>query len=194
MKSLSRRKGDDEGGRKPAKDGPGFQVDGPRAWGWHLSVAGVKERGQAGMSAKRSAARAGGGRGELRTGTSGEPEVREYVADDLGGLDRREQAHAAATARAGEHVEGEAAPHQVGPRPATGLAGSVATELEDLRHGGVGDGVCSRDPRALRGDGAAAPAGLGREAPGVAHASDAGPRGEGRELFEEGVAGRPVAC
>jgi len=34
MKSLSRRKVDDEGGRKAgrkaAKDGPGFQVDGPR--------------------------------------------------------------------------------------------------------------------------------------------------------------------
>lgn len=59
-----------------------------------------------------------------------------------GVLDRREQAHAAATARAGEHVEVEAAPHQVGPRPVAGFAGSVATELGDLRHGGVGDGVC----------------------------------------------------
>jgi len=62
MKSLSRRNVDDEGGRKPAKDGPGLQVDGPRAWVWHLSVAGAEERGQAGMSATRSAARAGGGR------------------------------------------------------------------------------------------------------------------------------------
>jgi hypothetical protein len=47
MKSLSRRKVDDEGGRKPAKVGPGLQVDGPRAWVWHLSVAGAEERGQA---------------------------------------------------------------------------------------------------------------------------------------------------
>jgi len=51
MKSLSSRNGDDEGGRKPgrklAKDGPGFQVDGPRAWVWHLSRAGTEERGQA---------------------------------------------------------------------------------------------------------------------------------------------------
>ena len=74
MKSLSRRKVDDAGGRKPgekpAKDGPGFQVDGPRAWGWHLSVADAEARGQAGMSAKRSAARAGGGRGGLRKRTS----------------------------------------------------------------------------------------------------------------------------
>jgi hypothetical protein len=70
MKTLSRRKVDDEGGRKPAKDGPGFQVDGPRAWGWHLSGAGAEERGQAGMSAKRAAARAGGGRGGRRKGTS----------------------------------------------------------------------------------------------------------------------------
>jgi len=45
---------------------------------WHLSVAGAEERGHADMSAKRSAARAGGGRGELRKGTSGEPEVREH--------------------------------------------------------------------------------------------------------------------
>ena len=70
MKNLSSRNVDDEGGRKPAKDGPGFQVDGPRAWGSHLSVAGAEERGQAGMSAKRSAARAGGGRGGLRKGTA----------------------------------------------------------------------------------------------------------------------------
>jgi hypothetical protein len=67
------------------------------------------------VGAEVAAARAGGDRGGLRTGTSGEPEVREYFADDLGVLDRREQAHAAATARAGEHVEVEAAPHQVGP-------------------------------------------------------------------------------
>ena len=96
MKSLSRRNVDDEGGRKPgrkpAKDGPGFQVDGPRAWGWPLSMAGAEERGQAGMVATRSAARAGGGRGGLRKGTSGGPEVREGLADDLGVLDRREQA------------------------------------------------------------------------------------------------------
>ena len=74
MKRLSRRNVDDEGGRKPgrkpAKDGAGLQVDGPRAWGWPLSVAGAEERGQAGMSATRSAARAGGDRGGLRTGTS----------------------------------------------------------------------------------------------------------------------------
>jgi hypothetical protein len=68
--------------------------------------------------------------------------VRDYFADDLGILDRREQAHAAATARAGEHVEVEAAPHQVGPRPVAGFVGRVATELGDLRRGGVGDGVC----------------------------------------------------
>ena len=43
MKSPSGRKVDDEGGRKPAKDAPGFQVDGPRAWVWHLSVAGAEE-------------------------------------------------------------------------------------------------------------------------------------------------------
>ncbi len=92
MKRLSRRNVDDEGGRKPAKDGPGFQVDGPRAWVWHLSLAGAKERGQAGMSATSSAARAGGGRGGLRRGTSGEPEGREDLAEDLGVLDRREQA------------------------------------------------------------------------------------------------------
>ncbi len=78
MKSRSRRNVDDERGRKPAKDGPGFQVDGPRAWGWHLRVAGAEARGQAGRSATRAVARAGGGRGGLRTGTSGEPEVREY--------------------------------------------------------------------------------------------------------------------
>ena len=70
MKSLSRRNVDDEGGRKLAKDGPGLQVDGPRAWGWPLSVAGAEERGQAGMVATRSAARAGGDRGGLRKGTS----------------------------------------------------------------------------------------------------------------------------
>jgi len=68
--------------------------------------------------------------------------VREYFVDDLGVLDRLEQAHVAATARAGEHVEVEGAPHQVGPRPVAGFAGSVATELGDLRRGGVGDGVC----------------------------------------------------
>jgi len=75
MKRLSRRKVDDEGrqkpGRKPAKDGPSFQVDGPLARGRHLSVAGAEERGQAGISAKRSAARAGGDRGGPRKGTSG---------------------------------------------------------------------------------------------------------------------------
>ena len=102
-----------------------------------------------------------------------------------GVLDRREQAHATATARAGEHVEVEAAPQQVGPRPVAGFAGSLATELGDLRRGGVGDGVRQRDPRALLGDGAAAPAGLGGEDPVVEHESDAGARGEGRELFEE---------
>jgi len=84
------------------------------------------------MSATISAARAGEGRGGPEEGDLGrEPEVREYCADDLGVLDRREQAHAAATARAGEHVEVEAAPHQVGPRPVAGFAGSVATELGD---------------------------------------------------------------
>ncbi len=78
-------------------------------------MAGAEERGQAGMSATRSAARAGGGRGGLRKGTSVEPEGREDLGEDLGVLDRREQAHAAATARAGEHVEVEAAPHEVRP-------------------------------------------------------------------------------
>jgi len=96
MKSLSRRKVDEEGGRKPgrkpAKDGPGFQVDGPRAWGWHLSVAGAEERGQAGMWATRSAARAGGGPGWAEEGDLGGARgAREYCADDLGVLDRREQ-------------------------------------------------------------------------------------------------------
>jgi hypothetical protein len=111
--------------------------------------------------------------------------VREDCADDLGVLDRREQAHAAATARAGEHVEVEGAPHQVGPRPVAGFAGRVATEFGDLRRGGVGDGVRQRDPRALIGDGAAAPAGMGREDPVVEHEIDAGARHKGSELFEE---------
>jgi len=105
-------------------------------------MAGAEERGQEGMSAKRSAARVGGGRGGLRKGTSGALEVREYFAHDLGVLDRREQAHAAATAREGEHVEVEAAPHQVDPRQVAGFAERLATELGDLRRGGVGDGVC----------------------------------------------------
>ncbi len=107
MKSLSRRTVDDEGGRKPArkpaKDGPGFQVDGPRACVRHLSVAGAEARGQAGISAMRAAAGAGGGRGGLRKGTSGEPEVREYFAEDLGILNGRDQAHAPPTARTREH-------------------------------------------------------------------------------------------
>jgi len=47
-----------------------------------------------------------------------------------------DQAHAPATARAGEHVEVEGAPHQIGPRPVAGFAGSIATELGDLRRGG----------------------------------------------------------
>ena len=63
--------------------------------------------------------------------------MREYFADALGVLDRREQAHAAATARAGEHVEVEAAPHQVGPLPLQlQQASSVAGELEAI----LGDG------------------------------------------------------
>jgi len=79
MKSLSRRKGDDEGGRKPAQDGPGLQVDAPRAWGWPLSVAGAAERGQAGMSATRSAAanRRGAEEGDLGRA----PEGREDLAN-----------------------------------------------------------------------------------------------------------------
>jgi hypothetical protein len=101
----------------------------------------------------------------------------------LGVLDRREQAHAAAAARAGEHGEVEAAPHQVGPRPVAGFAGSLATELGDLRRGGVGDGVRQRDPRALIGDGEAAPAGMGSEDPVVEHEIDAGARRKGSELF-----------
>ncbi len=116
--------------------------------------------------------------------------MREDLADGLGVLDRREQAHAAATARAGEHVEVEGTPHQVSPRPVAGLAGSLATKLGNLRRGGVGDGVCERDPRALIGDGAAAPAGMGSEDPVGEHESDVGARRERRELFEgleEGV-------
>ncbi len=80
MKSLSRRKVDDEVGGTPAKDGPGLQVDGPRAWVWHRGRAweGAEERGQAGMSAKRSAAPAGGGRGARGVGDLGrKPQVGE---------------------------------------------------------------------------------------------------------------------
>jgi len=97
MKSLSRRNVDDEGGRKPgrkpAKDGPGFQVDGPRAWGWPLSMAGAEERGQAGMVATRVSGASRRGPGWAEDGDLGrEPEVREDLAADLGVLDRREQA------------------------------------------------------------------------------------------------------
>jgi hypothetical protein len=147
MKSLSRRKVDDEGGRKAgrkaAKDGPGFQVDGPRAWVWHLSVAGAEARGQTGMSAQGSAARAGGDRGGLKTGTSvGSPRCASIVRMTWGSSIVASRRMRAATARAGEHVEVEGALHQVGPRPVAGFAGSLATELGDLRRGGVGDGVC----------------------------------------------------
>src|SRR3972149_9986654 len=75
MKSLSRRNVDDEGGRKPgrkpAKDGPGFQVDGPRAWGWPLSMAGAEERGQAGMVATRGSGASRGGPGGAEGGAPG---------------------------------------------------------------------------------------------------------------------------
>jgi hypothetical protein len=70
--------------------------------------------------------------------------------------------------QAGEHVEVEAATHQVGRPLGAGLAGSLATELGDLRRGGVGHGVRQGDPRALIGDGAS---GNGAR----------GPRGRARE-------------
>ncbi len=54
---------------------------------------------------------------------SREPQVCEYRVDDLGVFDDRDDAHAATTARAGEHVDVEGAPHQVGPRPGAESAG-----------------------------------------------------------------------
>lgn len=53
-----------------------------------------------------------------------EPQVCEYLVDDLGVFGGRDEAHAAATARAGEHVDVEGAPRQVGPRPGAGSPGA----------------------------------------------------------------------
>ena len=61
------------------------------------------------------------GVGDLRR----EPEVGEDLADDVGVLDGRDQAQAAATPRAGQDVEVEGMPHEVGPGPVAGF----------LRHG-----------------------------------------------------------
>ena len=61
-----------------------------------------------------------------------QPQVGEDLADDPGFLDGGDQAHAAATARAGEDIDVERAPHQVGPRPVAGFAGSSATGLGDV--------------------------------------------------------------
>ena len=58
-------------------------------------------------------------------------------------------------------------------------------KLGDVCRGGVGDGLPGRNPRALVGDGAAAPAGVRREDPVVEHRIDAGAGGQGGELFEE---------
>jgi hypothetical protein len=101
-------------------------VDGPRAWVGHLldrarGDAGRRRHGQAGISATRPAGRARRGAGARDLGR--EPQVRQELADDLGILDGGEQAHAAATARAGEDVEVEGAPHEVGPRPVAGSPG-----------------------------------------------------------------------
>lgn len=116
---------------------------------------------------------------------SRKPEVREDLANDAGVLDGREQPHAAATARTGEHVELEGASHQVGPGPVAGLAGSIATGPGNGRPGRVGDGYPRRDHRVLVGDGLAAPAGMrGKDTMGE-HQIDAGARDKCSELLEE---------
>ena len=89
MKSLSRGRVTTRDGGRLRPDGPGLVVDASRAGVRPLrdrAWQGAAERGQAGLSAKRSAGQAGGGRwagvGEL----SREPHVGEYRVDDLGGL------------------------------------------------------------------------------------------------------------
>ncbi len=102
-------KGDDEVGRTPATGRA--RPRGGRATG--RGAAAPRPSG-AGRRGPRWA-----GVGEL----SREPHVGESRVDDLGVFDDRDEAHAAATARAGEHVDVEGAPHQGGPRPAAGSAG-----------------------------------------------------------------------
>ena len=47
----------------------------------------------------------------------GEPEVGEDGTDDVGVLDRRDEAEATATPGTGQHVDVEGVAHQMGPRP-----------------------------------------------------------------------------
>ena len=84
-----------------------------------LRLRGGERSGGQGGEEVSGASRRGPGLGDL----GGKSEVRENLANDAGVLDGREQAHAAAAARAGEDVEVKGAPHEVGPRPRAGCAG-----------------------------------------------------------------------
>jgi hypothetical protein len=59
--------------------------------------------------------------------------VAQDAMDHLGLLDRRDQAHPAPTARAGQHVEAERAAHQIRPEPAAAATGFVRRGLGILR-------------------------------------------------------------
>ncbi len=147
---------------------------------WGRAARLGREVGEEGSGTAR---RGPGGRG---IGTRGrEPEVGEDPADHSGVLDRGDQAHAAATARAGEHIDVEGAAHQGGPRPGARFPGRLALELGDPGRGGVSHEFSQREPWPLIGDGAAAPAGVRGEDPVVEDEVDAGARSQGGELFEE---------
>jgi len=49
-------------------------------------------------------------------------EMTQYLSEDVGGIDRGDDGHATATARAAQDDEVEDPPHQVGPSPVPGAS------------------------------------------------------------------------
>ena len=100
-------------------------------------------------------------------------------------LDGRDQAHAAAAARAGQDIHVEGAPHEVSPGPVAGWGGRLALELRDGGRGGVSHGCSQRKARLLIGDGAEAPASMGGKDAVVHHEIGSRAGSQGGELFQE---------
>jgi len=164
--------------------GPSGRVDkarpsagsGQHGLGWHV---GEQVRAAA---RRRRPGRAGGGP------LGWEPQVGEDPADHPRILNGRDQAHAAAAARAGQDIHVEGAPHEVSPGPVARWGGRLALELRDGGRGGVSHGCSQRKARLLIGDGAGAPASMGGKDAVVHHEIDARARSQGGELFK-GVPG-----
>lgn len=139
----------------PRGVGPMPSVEAPRGWvrrdaterGHALGPSSALGRG-VGEEVSGTARRGPGGAGIGPLGR--EPEMGEDPADDPGILEGGDDAHAAATARTGEHFEGKGAPHQVGPRPIPECAGSLALELGNAGRARVRGGFPQSDARPFR--------------------------------------------